>query len=181
MAQQRRDGKNPIIPNLDSVNGMREDADSPMKADLIEQIREKLKEQLDQLCSAAREAHAAATDPGSKAESKYDTRSLEASYLAVGQARHVEELAMALSHFENLRHVDFGPYQSVDAGALVELETAGGRAKYLLVPAAGGLEISEGADVITLLSPESPLYQNLLGCYVGDVLDVPAATVSDLR
>jgi len=152
-----------------------------MKADLIEQIRQKLKAQLDQLCSAAREAHAAATDPGSKAESKYDTRSLEASYLAVGQARHVEELAMALSHFENLRPLDFEPYQAIDAGALVELKTTGGRSKFLLVPSAGGLEIGEGADVITLLSPESPLYQNLLGRYVGDVLDVPAATVLGLR
>jgi uncharacterized protein (DUF2345 family) len=62
------------------------------KSALLERIRVELRSQFERLAQAAREAHAAATDPGSKAESKYDTRSLEASYLATGQAKQVEEL-----------------------------------------------------------------------------------------
>ena len=58
------------------------------KAALLDRIRKHLSDRLDRLSQAARDAHAAATDPGSKAESKYDTRSLEASYLAMaGMAR----------------------------------------------------------------------------------------------
>lgn len=71
-----------------------------MKALLFDAIREELRAQLLRLKQAAQEAHAAATDAGSKAESKYDTRNLEASYLASGQAKQVEELADALRLFE---------------------------------------------------------------------------------
>lgn len=145
-----------------------------MKDELISQIRAGMMLRLGQLRQAA-------TDPGSKAESKYDTRSLEASYLAVGQARQVEELARALRHFESFHPPSFGAGEAIAAGALVELRTPGGRAWFFLAPAGGGLEVSIGQDTITLLSPESPLYQNLLGCRVGDVLDHPVATVMALR
>jgi len=70
------------------------------KSALLERIRAELRARFERLAAAAREAHAAATDPGSKAESKYDTRNLEASYLATGQARQVEELAAAIRIFE---------------------------------------------------------------------------------
>ena len=49
-----------------------------MKSQLLTRIRAELRARLDRLSRAAFEAHAAATDPGSKAEGKYDTRSLEA-------------------------------------------------------------------------------------------------------
>ena len=78
-----------------------------MKSELIALVCVELRSRLERLARAARAAHAAATDPGSKAESKYDTRSLEESYLATGQARQVQELAETLRIFENLRPVDF--------------------------------------------------------------------------
>jgi hypothetical protein len=71
-----------------------------MKAELLEKIRTQLRASLERLSKAAMDAHAAATDPGSKAEGKYDTRSLEASYLAAGQARQVDELAEAVRTFD---------------------------------------------------------------------------------
>ena len=64
--------------------------DPCMKQALMDVIRKQLKERLDRLTRAAKESQQAATDPDSKAESKYDTRNLEASYLAVGQAKQVE-------------------------------------------------------------------------------------------
>ena len=63
-----------------------------MKSELYELIRSELRVRLGRLTQAALDAHAAATDPGSKAEGKYDTRSLEASYLARGQAQQVAEM-----------------------------------------------------------------------------------------
>jgi transcription elongation GreA/GreB family factor len=144
-----------------------------MKHELLEQIRAELRTRLERLAKAALDAHAAATDPGSKAESKYDTRSLEESYLATGQARQVRELGETLRVFENLRPMDFKAGEEIASGALVEVERDEERLFFLLVPAAGGLEITHESKEITLLSPESPLYLALVGKRVGDTLDVP--------
>ena len=151
-----------------------------MKSPLLDVIRAKLRGQLERLAKAATETHAAATDPGSKAEGKYDTRSLEASYLAAGQARQVDELAAALRTFEALSLPDFPIDAAVDAGALVEVEIGDEAAFFLLVPASGGMVITHAGMEITLLTPASGLYQQLLGRHVGDSLDSPALTITEV-
>jgi hypothetical protein len=151
-----------------------------MKSALLEQIRSELRVRLDRLSKAALEAHAAATDPGSKAEGKYDTRSLEASYLAVGQAKQVDELSEARRIFEALALPDFSMDDAIDAGALVEVEIAGASSFFLLVPASGGLLVSHQGLEITLLTPASPLYQKLLGLRVGDTLADPELSVVEV-
>lgn len=152
-----------------------------MKYHLLEQIRAELRASLERLTKAATEAHAAATDPGSKAEGKYDTRSLEASYLAAGQARQVEDLAESLRIFDTLALPDFAPKAPVDAGALVEVYLKGETAHFLLVPAAGGMEIVHEGMAITLLSPASQLYRKLLGMSAGDQLEMPMLRVVAVR
>ena len=144
-----------------------------MKSELIALVCVELRSRLERLARAARAAHAAATDPGSKAESKYDTRSLEESYLATGQARQVQELAETLRIFENLRPVDFSESDEIGSGALVEVERGAEKMFFLLVPAAGGMEIFVEGKEITLLSSESPLYLALVGKQAGDTLDAP--------
>ncbi|MFM2198161.1 MAG: hypothetical protein RLZZ505_1593 [Verrucomicrobiota bacterium] len=144
-----------------------------MKSDLLELIRTELRARLERLAKAAMAAHAAATDPGSKAESKYDTRSLEESYLATGQARQVKELAETLRIFETIRPVDFSKNDEIAAGALVEVERGTEKMWFLLVPAAGGMEFFSEGKEITLLSPESPLYRSLVGKRAGDMLEAP--------
>lgn len=152
-----------------------------MKTHLLELIRAELRARLDRLSKAAFEAHAAATDPGSKAEGKYDTRSLEASYLAAGQARQVDELAEAVRIFETLILPDFQATDRVDAGALVEVSFSGDAECFLLVPTAGGLEIPCDGVPVTLLTPASELYQKLLGMKPGEQLNAPRLTVTGLR
>ena len=151
-----------------------------MKDELIASICKELRGRLERLAKAAMDAHAAATDPGSKAESKYDTRSLEESYLATGQAKHVKELAATLRVFENLKLRDFQPDEEIDAGALVEMKPKGSRGGvyFLLAPSSGGLEVMHDGEEITLLSPESPLYEKLLGKRKGDELEAPPMKVA---
>lgn len=151
-----------------------------MKAALLDQIRAELRTRLARLAKAALEAHAAATDPGSKAEGKYDTRSLEASYLAAGQARQVEELAEAVRVLDSLMLPEFGIDDPIDAGALVEVELAGETAHFLLVPTAGGVGVTHDGREITLLTPASSLYQKLLGLRIGDMLDDPPLLVTEV-
>ena len=148
-----------------------------MKAALVEQICSELRHRLDVLARAAREAHSAATDPGSKAEGKYDTRSLEASYLASGQARQVEEMADALQRLESSPLPNFADGEPVDSGALVEVLLGGDGCYFLLSPVAGGMELAYEGKELTLLTPESVLYQKLLGLEVGDVLEQPPLRV----
>lgn len=154
-----------------------------MKYELIDLICRELRARLERLAKAAVAAHEAATDPGSKAESKYDTRSLEESYLATGQARQVKELAETLRAFENLRLKDFAPSEPIDAGALVELHKPGANQKihFLLAPAAGGLEIVYQKNEIILLSPESPLYEKLLGKTIGMRIESPDFEISGIH
>jgi hypothetical protein len=151
-----------------------------MKDRLLDAIRAELRARFDRLTRAAKDAHAAATDPGSKADSKYDTRSLEASYLAAGQARQLDDLARDLGLFDAVTLPDFGIDDPVDAGALVEAELHGESTWFLLAPAAGGLEITHDGLEITLLTPESALYQKLLGLRTGDQLDDPPLFVSEI-
>ena len=148
-----------------------------MKSELLTRIRAELRSQLERLSNAAMEAHAAATDPGSKAEGKYDTRSLEASYLAAGQSRQVDELADSIRIFETLTLPDFAMDNEIDAGALVEVELNGETTWFILVPASGGLEIAHDGLEVTLLTPDSGLYRKLLGMRVGESLDAPPLRV----
>jgi hypothetical protein len=148
-----------------------------MKPRLLEQIREELRGQLLRLSKAAQEAHAAATDPGSKAESKYDTRNLEASYLATGQARQVDELATSVRIFDALELPNFPVGAAIDVGALVEVSLRGNALHFLLAPTAGGLEVEHEGLEITVLTPSSELYGKLLGLRVGAELDVPPLRV----
>lgn len=151
-----------------------------MKDRLLDAIRSELRARFDRLTRAAREAHAAATDPGSKAEGKYDTRSLEASYLAAGQAKQVEELARDVELFENATLPAFDMEDAIDAGALVEVDLNDEPQWFLLAPAAGGVLIVFEDREITLLTPASALYQRLLGLRTGDSLDDPPLFVSEI-
>ena len=67
------------------------------KGQLIKQIIASLSESLGLLEKAARASHAEATHESSKAESKYDTRGIEAAYLAGGQARQAKLIDFGLA------------------------------------------------------------------------------------
>ncbi len=151
-----------------------------MKAALLDAIRSELKSRFDRLSKSASETHAAATDPDSKAEGKYDTRSLEASYLAAGQAKQVKELADAIRQFEHLELPGFDIDDAIAHGALAETDLDGETQCFLLVPAAGGMTIVYEDREITLLTPESPLYGKLLGLRIGDTLQNPSLVVTEV-
>src|SRR5580700_7913098 len=85
-----------------------------VKSQIIEQIVASLGESLDVLEKAARASHAEATHESSKAESKYDTRGLEAAYLAGGQARQAKELMDSIKLYETLMAKDFAADEAVD-------------------------------------------------------------------
>ena len=135
----------------------------PNKQEILTKLISTLKTELDVCLKAAAAATAAATDPDSKAENKYDTRSLEASYLARGQALRVAELEEAVRSFESLSARSFRADEAVAIGALVILEAADGLSIYFIGPSAGGTEVLHGGHEILVVTPSAPLGQKLIG------------------
>ena len=91
------------------------------KRALIKKIVARLADELEVYFRAARASRAEATHEQSKAENKYDTRGLEASYLARGQSRQAVEIQAAIAAFETLDARQFGAGEPIDVGAFVEL------------------------------------------------------------
>ena len=133
------------------------------KAELIKQIITSLTERLEVLEKAARASHEEATHESSKAESKYDTRGLEAAYLAGGQARQAKEILGSIKAYEALVTRDFASIEPIGLTALVELDADGSHSTYFIGPKSGGLEIKHRRKEIMVMTPQSPLGQNLIG------------------
>jgi transcription elongation GreA/GreB family factor len=138
------------------------------KRAIIQKIVARLTEELGIYFRAAQFSRAEATHESSKAENKYDTRGLEASYLARGQSKQAAEIEAALAEFEKLPVKKFGADEPIGLGALVELEHGGEKFFYLIGPRAGGTEILHDKKEIMVLTPQSPLGEHLMGKKSGD-------------
>jgi transcription elongation GreA/GreB family factor len=141
------------------------------KRDLLDRILLKLSAELAAITRTARATHAEATDEENKAEDKYDTRGLEASYLAHGQSKAAEEAALAVDQFSALPVRDFAPGEPISLGALVRLEGRGG-SHYFIGPRAGGTEIESDGGPVLVITPQSPLGRRLMGRQEGDTLQL---------
>ncbi len=144
------------------------------KQAVLSQILAVLNAELAALTRAAHESFAAATDPDGKAENKYDTRTLEASYVARGQARRVAELQEAVRAFAALSSAPFVHGAPVSLGSLVTLEDSDGHSHYFLGPSAGGTEVRHDGDEIVIITPASALGQKLIGRREGEALTLRA-------
>ena len=142
------------------------------KSAVVRAILDRLRADLLLHTRAAATARAEATDEQSKAENKYDTRGLEASYLARGQSRQATEIRTAMEHYEALLgSLNSGTAATtIGIGSLVELRTGREKEFYFVGPKAGGLEVSVEDQEVVVLSPQSPLGQRLLGHGSGEVL-----------
>jgi len=145
---------------------------------LVEQIRFHLQGELSALKKSIAAAHEGATHPESKPENKYDTRGLEASYLAGAQQARAAEIESLLQAAESMPRPRFAPEEAVRVGALVEVSDGGAGAWYFLTLVGGGYKLSlEGCQVVAI-SPKSPLGEALVGKCEGDsfVLRTPQGT-----
>jgi len=138
------------------------------KRAVIKKIIAKLTADMELSIKAARTAHEEATHEESKAEGKYDTRGLEAAYLAGGQARQAAEIEKSIVEYESIALQKFSAKDPVDLTALVEMESDGERIFYFLGPASGGLELMHDGRQILVITPQAPLGQNLIGKKQGD-------------
>jgi transcription elongation GreA/GreB family factor len=142
-----------------------------------------LKQQLAQAISADlatrerayRTAREGATDDEAKPENDKDTRALELSYLARGEALRVEETRAALGEVLAMPIRDLCDGEPAAIGALVTTrdETAGEPAKtslFWIAPHGGGTRLAR--DAVRVLTPKSPMGTALVGKRAGDECEV---------
>jgi len=143
-----------------------------VKQELLNELIGKMKAEMHQLELAAKANKEFATDQEFKAESKYDTRSLEASYLASAELSRVEDLKLEI---QMLEEVDFKVSKKLDEiciGSLVELRHKDQDRSYFLIPTSGGTLLKIRDKAVLVVSVFSPLGDALLGLKTGEEFEV---------
>ena len=146
------------------------------KQNVHQLLLEKLAVDFDVAQRAAQTAYETATHEENIAENKYDTLGLEASYLAAGQAKRVEEIRQALALCQNMALRPYDESTGIQVGTLLGLEDEQGRQQWLfLAPDGAGLKVQLVGQPITVITPRSPLGKSLLGKFEGDEVDISVA------
>jgi transcription elongation GreA/GreB family factor len=136
---------------------------------LLQQVLERLADDLRQTEQAARVAHETATHEENIAENKYDTLGLEAAYLATGLARRAEALRQVMSDWRQFRPGAYDASRGIQRGALVCLVDAEDRQQQLFLgPAGGSMSLVSDGQTVQVLSIDAPLGQAMLGKCEGD-------------
>jgi len=145
-----------------------------LKKKIVDEIMLHLQEELDLIERSAKIAHAEATHSESKAEDQYDTRAIEAGYLAQAQAARADEIKRQILIFKYLPIREVSQSDVIEPGIVAELEHNGRNAYYFLVPQGGGLVLKIDDKPVQVITPQSPLGDALLGRKVDDIIEVEA-------
>jgi transcription elongation GreA/GreB family factor len=149
------------------------------KASVLAALRARLEQDLAVAVEAQRRTQSGATHEESKPENDKDTRALESSYLARGQALRVVELTRDLSTAMAFELRAFDAASAIGVSALVELDDGGRTAFYFVSPVGGGLTLDVGGVAVRVLTPAAPLGRALLGQTVD--ADIEVRTPQGLR
>ena len=143
------------------------------KERILQLIIDSLAGDLAVVYNAAKTAYEASIHAENLPDNKYDTLSLEASYVAQGQANRAQEIRLALDTYKNLSLRHFSADAAIRQTALVTLEAGDGTVKRVFIgPQAGGLKVADDGGEVTVITPGSPLGIGLIGRVVGDVVSM---------
>jgi hypothetical protein len=92
-----------------------------------------------------------------KAESKWDTRGIEAGYLAGAQERRIKEIELEILSLNNLKDNLF-TRESIGIGSLVVTD----KINYFITPLTGGLKLELNNKLIQIVSLSSPIALKLI-------------------
>ena len=146
------------------------------KAALVQKIQTELQETFEKLKSAALATYEDATHEESKPENEYDTRGLEASYLAGAQGKRLAEVEEVFAMYKFLKLREFTADDPIQLSALIEVSHNGKTLHIFLVPKGGGMTVQFEGLNIQIVASGSPLGESLLGLYVDDTAIVESQT-----
>ena len=139
------------------------------KKNLLQILIQSMENEVPELMAAARATYDAATNEESRPENEYDTRGLEASYLAGAQAKRVAELEKDIHELKQLQIQSFNNQSPIRSTALIEVDHLDKTYWMFLLPRGGGRFVVHDGQKIQVITPTSPLGESLLGLKVGDV------------
>jgi transcription elongation GreA/GreB family factor len=144
----------------------------PDKRRVLEKLIESLSATLAHVTNAAEEIRKDATHEEAKPENDKDTRALEQSYLARGQALRAESMVEQLQLLRTFDLPKLRPDDVIQGGALIALEEGDSTRCVFLAPYGGGTGLEVDGKLVTVVTPVSALGRALLGRHVGDDIDV---------
>ena len=142
--------------------------DLATKKDLLKKLILELENDLERAQLVAKDSRDAAINEESKPENEYDTRAIEASYLAGAQAHRARELEAQIQILRLTEPRLFTNNSTIDATALVRVLHDKDESWFFMLPQGGGKVLKWGSKAISILTPQSPLAQEILGLRVGD-------------
>ena len=139
---------------------------------LVREVCDEIQSRITTTTARARATAASAVNDEQRPENEYDTRGLEESYLAAGQAQRVADLEIELGQLRSMTVERFGSDDAIAATALVRIEDDDGEQRLVfLLPAAGGVVLEHEGEKIAIVSPQSPLGQAVVGRTQDDEFD----------
>ncbi len=136
-----------------------------IKSELILKLEKELKD-IEEAAKSSREY--AITDE-IKSEGKYDTRAIEASYLASAQQGRVEELKLDL---QMLTDLELHKSEHVELGSLVHVELNSKKQFFFISPNLGGEIINIDEFSFLVISVFSPIGSEALNLSSGESFEV---------
>lgn len=146
------------------------------KAALLQKIQTELQTQFEVLKAAALKTYEDATHEESKPENEYDTRGLEASYLAGAQGKRLAEIEEVFAVFKFLKLRELTADDQIQLSAIIEVKHNGKTLHIFLVPKGGGMTVAHEGLNIQVVASSSPLGESLLGLYVDDTAIVESGS-----
>ncbi len=141
------------------------------KKKLIAEFTKQIEKDLGLAIQAQKISVEYATGEENKAENQYDTRGLEASYLARGQAERVADLRESLAFFKTTTIKTYTDDDQIGNCALVEIanvDNSDDTKALLMMPKGGGLSLVFENKPVQVVTATSPLGDALIGKLVGD-------------
>ena len=141
------------------------------KRKIIQHLIENLKRELHEVEAAAKSTKDLATADDLKSEGKYDTRAIEASYLASAQNKRVEELKLDIQLLEDIE-VPETPSSTIQLGSLAVISCNGQERFYFISSTSGGSMLQIDGHSMLVISVFSPIGNEALGLSAGESFEV---------
>jgi len=145
------------------------------KKKLIAALVKHVEAEMATMRKAALDAAEGATHAEAKPENDKDTRAIEASYLAAGQAERFRQLEASLKVLRGLELPELPKTAPIAATAVVTLEDEDGElTRFLMLPSFGGVVLEHEGQKVQVVTPPSPLGAALLGRTRGETIELRA-------
>ena len=143
-----------------------------IKEKILKALKENVNSEKKKLEELAKSSRSDATGDDMKSEGKYDTRAIEAGYLASAHKARLEELEQELQLLESFNIKSFKEDEPVAMGALLDIELNGMKRRYFLSATAGGTMLDIDGEAILVISVFSPIGSSVIGLSAGDEFEV---------